>query len=165
MRGRNDVNVDTQTSETGSQLLKDLRRGQRCSEPQVSARQRTRNIGLRPRIGGVQTEGHYLMPTASRADRLATFMTAATEKHVGKYDYSYVPAQFVIAHTPVSIGCPDRGKFPQTPNASCRIHGPFPQRPDHHTIRVAEYLPRLRKRATAEEAQGSIETPLADEPR
>ncbi|WP_140449108.1 hypothetical protein [Curtobacterium flaccumfaciens] len=129
------------------------------------------------------------MPTASRADRLATFITAATEKHDGKYDYSQVPAQFVNAHTPVSIGCPDHGEFPQTPNEhrrgqrcpdcsgrrgssatarrqqfiaqaqavhgnrfgysnvvyvdqhtavtiTCRIHGPFPQRPDHHTSGV-----------------------------
>jgi len=126
------------------------------------------------------------MPTASRADRLAAFLTVAAEKHDGKYDYSRVPAQFVNAHTPVIIGCPDHGEFPQTPNEhrrgqrcpdcsgrrgssaaarrqqfivqaravhghrfsyrnveyidqhtpviiTCRIHGPFQQRPDHHT--------------------------------
>lgn len=56
------------------------------------------------------------MPTMSRADRLATFIAVATEKHAGKYDYSRVPAEFVNAHTPVLIGCPDHGKFRQTPN-------------------------------------------------
>lgn len=56
------------------------------------------------------------MPTASRADRLATFIAVATEKHDGKYDYSHVPADFVNAHTSVTISCPDHGDFPQTPN-------------------------------------------------
>jgi hypothetical protein len=56
------------------------------------------------------------MPSASRADRLAAFITVATEKHDGKYDYSQVSAGFVNAHTPVTITCPDHGDFPQTPN-------------------------------------------------
>jgi len=56
------------------------------------------------------------MPSASRADRLAAFIATATEKHAGKYDYSHVPADFINAHTPVTIGCPDHGEFPQTPN-------------------------------------------------
>lgn len=56
------------------------------------------------------------MPNQSRADRLDAFITAATAKHDGKYDYSQVPAKFVNAHTKVTIGCPDHGPFDQEPN-------------------------------------------------
>ncbi|QWS33055.1 hypothetical protein [Curtobacterium aetherium] len=56
------------------------------------------------------------MPNQSRADRLDAFITAATTKHDGKYDYSQVPAMFVNAHTKVTIGCPDHGDFDQEPN-------------------------------------------------
>lgn len=56
------------------------------------------------------------MPTQSRADRLDAFITAATAKHDGKYDYGQVAATFVNAHTKVTIGCPDHGDFEQEPN-------------------------------------------------
>lgn len=125
------------------------------------------------------------MRSLDRQSRIDTFITDATTKHHGKYDYSRVPAEFVNAHTKVTIGCPDHGDFPQTPNEhrrgqrcpdcsgrrgssaaarrqqfitqaqtihghrfgysavvyvdqhtpvtiTCRVHGEFKQRPDHH---------------------------------
>lgn len=56
------------------------------------------------------------MPPQSRAARLEAFITAATVAHAGRYDYSQVPADFVNAHTKVTIGCPDHGDFRQEPN-------------------------------------------------
>lgn len=51
--------------------------------------------------------------TATRAE---AFIHAAAEKHDGRYDYSRVPAEYVNAHTKVTIGCPDHGDFVQEPN-------------------------------------------------
>jgi hypothetical protein len=56
------------------------------------------------------------MPALDRAARLEAFITAATVKHNGQYDYSHVATQFVNAHTKVAIDCPDHGEFEQTPN-------------------------------------------------
>ncbi len=125
------------------------------------------------------------MPSLDLNARLNAFLTAATRQHHGKYDYGSVPSDFVNAHTPVTIGCPDHGDFRQTPNEhrrgqrcpdcagrrgssptarrqqfianahavhgrrfsyadvnyvdqhtsvtiSCKLHGAFQQRPDHH---------------------------------
>ncbi|WP_139199393.1 hypothetical protein [Curtobacterium sp. MCBA15_013] len=56
------------------------------------------------------------MATQSRTTRLEAFIGAAAAKHEGRYDYSRVPAEFVNAHTKVTIGCPDHGDFRQEPN-------------------------------------------------
>jgi hypothetical protein len=56
------------------------------------------------------------MPNQTRDERLHAFISAATAKHDGMYDYQQVPATFVNAHTKVTIGCPDHGEFNQEPN-------------------------------------------------
>jgi hypothetical protein len=52
----------------------------------------------------------------SLAERLDAFIAAADTMHAGRYDYSAVPAEFVNAHTPVTIICTDHGTFRQAPN-------------------------------------------------
>ncbi|TCK65787.1 hypothetical protein [Curtobacterium sp. PhB136] len=48
--------------------------------------------------------------------RANAFISAATKKHGGRYDYSEVLAEYVNAHTKVTIGCPAHGQFTQEPN-------------------------------------------------
>ncbi|MBF4628330.1 hypothetical protein [Curtobacterium flaccumfaciens] len=53
--------------------------------------------------------------TATLAARCDAFITAATEAHHGRYDYSRVPEQFVNVKQKVEIGCPVHGFFTQAP--------------------------------------------------
>lgn len=50
------------------------------------------------------------------AARASAFIDAATAAHHSRYDYSRVPAEYVNAHTKVTIGCPEHGDFRQEPN-------------------------------------------------
>ncbi|WP_066517132.1 hypothetical protein [Curtobacterium ammoniigenes] len=57
------------------------------------------------------------MPTIldTRLARAEQFITAATDVHDGRYDYSQVPAEYVNVKTPVTIICPEHGPFRQAP--------------------------------------------------
>ncbi|WJY00850.1 hypothetical protein [Curtobacterium sp. 458] len=56
------------------------------------------------------------MPALDRDARVAAFIAAAADRHAGQYDYTAVPAEYVNAHTKVTIGCEDHGTFQQAPN-------------------------------------------------
>lgn len=56
------------------------------------------------------------MTNRNLAARAEAFITAASAKHNGKYDYSRVTFEYINAHAKVRIGCDEHGTFTQTPN-------------------------------------------------
>ena len=50
-----------------------------------------------------------------------SFIEEARKVHGDKYDYSKV--DYVDAHTPITIICPNHGEFEQTPNSHLSGHG------------------------------------------
>jgi hypothetical protein len=59
--------------------------------------------------------------TATRDERVADFITVATELHNGRYDYRHVEHEYVNGDTRVTIICPDHGPFQQTPREHRRV--------------------------------------------